>query len=69
MPWKCRRSSKHFFLVYAFRLAHSLKLVNAVRFQVMAISPATRPLSSLHLRDTTVIITGGIIADHTGVTE
>jgi hypothetical protein len=25
--------------------------------------------SSLHLRDTTVIITGGIIADHTGVTE
>jgi hypothetical protein len=47
----------------------SVKLVNLFGFQMMAISPASHPVSGLHLRDTTVIITGGIIADHTGVTE
>jgi len=35
----------------------------------MAISRASRPVSGLHLRDTAVIITGGIIAGRTGVSE
>jgi hypothetical protein len=30
----------------------------------MATSRASRPVSGLHLRDATVIITGGVIAGH-----
>jgi hypothetical protein len=40
-----------------------------LRSRMMAISPASRPVSGLLLPDRTVIITDGIIADHTGVSE
>jgi hypothetical protein len=40
-----------------------------LRSRMMAISPASRPVSGLLLPDTTVIITDGTIADHTGVSE
>jgi len=46
-----------------------VKLLKPSGFQIMAISRASRPVSGLHSRSTTVIITGGIIADRTGVSE
>jgi hypothetical protein len=47
----------------SFRLAHSVKMVNTLRISDDGDKPC-QPLGfSLHLRNTTVIIVGGIIAD------